>query len=181
MLQLFKKRFLLRGLKYSVLSLLAFFLIGMLWPQSLQMPVAGANEADYNPKSFWHYPWGKSVVHHGVDIFARKGTRLNAATNGLVLSAGNGGRGGRWVVMLGPKWRMHYYAHLETLNCKKGQWISARQQIGTVGNSGNAEGKPAHLHYSIISLVPMPWRIDSAPLGWRKMFFLNPIDYLSET
>ena len=30
----------------------------------------------------------------------------------------------------------------------------------------------------IATVIPYPWRIDSAPLGWQKMFYLNPIDYL---
>jgi hypothetical protein len=36
------------------------------------------------------------------------------------------------------------------------------------------------LHYGIATMVPYPWRIDSAPLGWQKMFYLNPIDYLKD-
>ena len=50
--------------------------------------------------------------------------------------------------------------------------------IGTVGNTGNAKTTPAHLHYSIVTMIPYPWRIDDARLGWQKMFYLNPIDYL---
>ena len=47
-----------------------------------------------------------------------------------------------------------------------------------MGTSGNAAGKPPHLHYSIVTLVPYVFRIDAAPQGWMKMFYLNPIDYL---
>ena len=53
-------------------------------------------------------------------------------------------------------------------------------QIGTVGNTGNAATTPAHLHYGIGTLIPYPWRIDDAPLGHQKAFYLNPIDYLKE-
>ena len=28
------------------------------------------------------------------------------------------------------------------------------------------------------TLIPYPWRIDKSPLGWQKVFYLNPIDYL---
>ena len=28
------------------------------------------------------------------------------------------------------------------------------------------------------TLIPYPWRIDDAPLGYQKAFYLNPIDYL---
>jgi hypothetical protein len=50
--------------------------------------------------------------------------------------------------------------------------------LGRVGTSGNAIGKPAHLHYSIISLLPLPWRMDTSAQGWKKMFFLNPHELL---
>ena len=43
-----------------------------------------------------------------------------------------------------------------------------------MGDSGNAAGKPPHLHYSLVSLLPMFWRADEAPQGWKKMFFLDP-------
>ena len=52
-------------------------------------------------------------------------------------------------------------------------------KIGTLGATGNAVGKPPHLHYSIVTWLPHFWRIDNEPQGYRKMFFLNPIDYLN--
>lgn len=149
-------------------------------PQNLKMPVEGATSSDYNKKSFWYYPWGKSGTHKGVDIFASKGTAINSATWGLVVAAGNHQHGGNYVVVLGPKWRFHYYAHLDAISTKRFRFVNNEKQIGTVGDTGNAKGKPAHLHYSISSMIPLPWRIDGSPQGWKKMFFLNPIKYLEE-
>jgi hypothetical protein len=40
-------------------------------------------------------------------------------------------------------------------------------------------GKPAHLHYSVVSLIPLPWRMDTSTQGWKKIFFLDPDDLLS--
>ena len=68
-------------------------------------PVKGASTADYHPDSFWFYPWGKSVVHKGVDIFQEKGTDVEAATYGMVVYQGTFSRGGNVVLVLGPKWR----------------------------------------------------------------------------
>src|SRR5688572_20760807 len=45
-----------RKLFYTLLSVL---LSGFIIPQKFSMPVVGATQADYNPKSFWFYPWGK--------------------------------------------------------------------------------------------------------------------------
>ncbi|MDP4685940.1 MAG: M23 family metallopeptidase [Salibacteraceae bacterium] len=154
------------------------FLIGLLIPQSFEMPVENASKADFNHDSFWYYPWGKSGTHKGVDIFAKAGTSLHSATPGLVLYTGNLSLGGKVVLVLGPKWRFHYYAHLDEISTSSFRFVNTKTQIGTVGNTGNAAGKPAHLHYSILSLVPYVWRIDTAPQGWLKMFYLNPIDYL---
>ncbi|MDP4686558.1 MAG: M23 family metallopeptidase [Salibacteraceae bacterium] len=154
------------------------FLIGLLIPQSFEMPVENASKADFNKDSFWYYPWGKSGTHKGVDIFAKAGTSLHSATPGLVLYTGNLSLGGKVVLVLGPKWRFHYYAHLDEISTSSFRFVNTKTQIGTVGNTGNAAGKPAHLHYSILTLVPYVWRIDTAPQGWLKMFYLNPIDFL---
>jgi len=146
-------------------------------PQNLKMPVKGATKSDYNPKSFWYYPWGKSVTHKGVDIFAKKGTAINSSTSGLVLYVGEISMGGKFVLVLGPKWRLHYYAHLNELKTSSFSFVNKNSTLGTVGTSGNAVGKPPHLHYSILTIIPYVWRIDSDKQGWRKMFYLNPMEY----
>ena len=158
----------------------AIVLIGMLFPQNLKMPVVGADSNDYNHETFWYEGWGTSIVHKGVDVFAKKGTRINSATWGIVLMTAERGKGGKFVVTLGPKWRLHYYAHLDEIRTKPFSFVTYESEIGTVGNTGNAITTPAHLHYGIATMIPYPWRIDDAPLGWQKMFYLNPIDYLQE-
>ncbi len=144
------------------------------------MPVKGAGKGDYHAESFWYYPWGKSVTHKGVDIFAKRGTVINSATSGLVLYSGKIRMGGNVVLVLGPKWRLHYYAHLDETRTSVFSFVNKKSIIGTVGATGNAAGKPPHLHYSILTMVPYPWRIDSDRQGWKKMFFLNPIDYFED-
>jgi murein DD-endopeptidase MepM/ murein hydrolase activator NlpD len=163
----------------TLLFLALILLIGLAIPQNLHMPVEGAHPADYNPQSFWYYPWGKSGTHKGVDIFAKTGTPIHASTKGIVLYAGTLSLGGKVVVVLGPKWRLHYYAHLQEITTGTLSAVSQNTQIGTVGSSGNAAGKAPHLHYSIATIIPYPWRIDTDPQGWKKMFFLNPIDYFN--
>jgi hypothetical protein len=51
------------------LSILTIVIVGLILPQKFTMPVEGATKSSYNEKSFWYYPWGKSVTHKGVDIF----------------------------------------------------------------------------------------------------------------
>jgi murein DD-endopeptidase MepM/ murein hydrolase activator NlpD len=163
--------------KIIKLTVLAVLVIGFLIPQNLKMPVENATSSDYNPNSFWYFPWGKSGTHKGVDVFADKGTIINSSTSGLVLYCGNISRGGNFVLVLGPKWRLHYYAHLDEVKPSTLSFVNNESIIGTVGDSGNAAGKAPHLHYSILTLAPYIWRIDSDEQGWKKMFYLNPIEY----
>ena len=98
-----------------ILPLLSIITLGFFLPQSIQMPVVGATAMDYHPDSFWYYPWGRSVTHKGVDIFADKGTAVHSSVKGIVLFAGELPVGGNVVMVLGPKWRMHYFAHLDEI------------------------------------------------------------------
>ena len=158
-----------------------FLATGFMVPQELVMPVKGATQKSYSQNSFWAYPWGKSVTHKGVDIFAKRKTPVYSATPGIVIRRGVGKRGGNFVMVLGPKWRIHYYAHLDSIKTKRFSIVSPNTVIGTVGNTGNAIGKPSHLHYTIRTIIPYPWRIDKGIQGNRKMFYLNPIPYLNQT
>ena len=58
-------------------------------------------------------------------------------------------------------------------------FVAHKTVIGTVGNTGNAKNTPSHLHYSITTPIPHPWRADESIQGWKKMFIFNPIDYLT--
>ena len=170
------KKILLRML----LVFVAIIVIGLLIPQNLKMPVVGADDNSYNHETFWYEGWGSSIVHKGIDVFAKKGTSVHSATWGIVIMATEYGKGGKFVLILGPKWRLHYYAHLDEIKTERFAFVTQDTEIGTVGNTGNAINTPAHLHYGIGTLVLYPWRIDRAPLGWQKMFYLNPIDYLTK-
>ncbi len=160
------------------LGLFMVLVVGLIIPQSFENPVDKADKNSYNSKSFWFYPWGKSGTHKGVDIFAKEGTTVKSSTGGLVIFKGEIERGGKVVLIVGPKWRLHYYAHLRDIETGFFSWTSKGGKIGTVGTTGNAKGKSPHLHYSIITMIPYPWRIDSDKQGWKKMFYLNPISYL---
>ena len=159
--------------------LLLIILFGFLIPQQFTMPVKGAGTKSYNQNSFWFYPWGTSITHKGVDIFSRTETPVNSSTPGLVIYTGQINKGGNVVLVLGPKWRLHYYAHLNKIKTSMFSWADNETTIGTVGTSGNAKGKPPHLHYSVVSALPYLWRIDGSKQGWKKMFYLNPIEYLN--
>lgn len=150
-------------------------LLGLVLPEFAKIPVKDATMKDWNKKSFWYEPWGKSGVHKGIDIFGKKGTPILSTTYGFVLYKGELPLGGNIVLALGPKWRLHYYAHLDSDSVFIGKPLLAGSIIGALGDSGNAKGKPAHLHYSVITILPYVWRADATTQGWKKMFFLDPV------
>lgn len=159
---------------YSLIGLALLLVLGLLLPEGRQVPVQGADSNDWHPQTFWYHPWGQSGVHKGVDIFAASGTPVLASSGGLVLFRGELARGGKVVLLLGPRWRLHYYAHLADI-ADTGPWLWAGEPVGTVGSTGNATGKPPHLHYSLVSMLARVWLADGAPQGWKKMFYLNPL------
>ncbi|MED5390083.1 MAG: M23 family metallopeptidase [Pseudomonadota bacterium] len=162
-----------RMIRAGLCGLVLLLCAGWLLPEGRHIPVEGADSGDWHPQTFWYSPWGRSGVHKGVDIFAAKGTPVRASSGGLVLYRGTLRRGGKVVLVLGPKWRLHYYAHLDQI-VDSGVWLWAHEPVGTVGVSGNAAGKPPHLHYSLVSLLPLIWQVDASPQGWKKMFYLDP-------
>ena len=103
-----------------------------------------------------------------------------SSTDGIVLWTGELNMGGKVALVLGSKWRVHYFAHLNSIDKKMFSIVKSGDRVGTVGDTGNAKGKPPHLHYSIITLFPYLWRVDRSEQGWKKMFYLNPIAYMPE-
>jgi len=157
-----------------ILCFAGVILLGFAIPERLVIPVYGATQYDWNHNTFWYSPWGASGVHKGIDIFGSAGTPVIASTSGVVIFRGEFTISGKMLVILGPKWRIHYYSHLQDYNVSWGDVVCRSENIGAVGTSGNAKGKPPHLHYTIFSLIPYLWRWDVAPQGWKKIFFLNP-------
>jgi len=167
-------------MKKFILFLTLLFSAGFILPEDHVIPVKGATTADWHPKSFWYYPWGRSGTHKGIDIFAKAGQPVLASSRGLVVASHYDSMGGNMVLMLSAKWRFHYYAHLQSSNAHPGQWVKAGQRIGAVGDTGNAKGKQPHLHYSIRSLYPRFFTAEpEQPQGFRKMFYIDPNEFLA--
>lgn len=162
--------------RFKLLALLpvVMFMVVWLMPGKAIIPVQDATFHDWNHQTFWNNRWGRSGVHKGIDIFANVNRPVIAAAPGIVIFSGQRLLGGNTVAILGPKWRIHYYAHMKKIEVGLFSLVSRKQEIGTVGRTGNARNKPSHLHYSIMSLIPYPWRWDDSMQGWKKAFFLDP-------
>lgn len=116
------------------------------------MPVKNASRNDYSQQSMGSPRVGHK--HQGSDIFAKKGTPVLSSTRGIVIYKGMLKLGGKVVLVLGPDFKMYYYAHLDTIMTTKLHVVEVGEQIGKVGNTGNAKYTPAHLHFSIRNFFP---------------------------
>ena len=102
-------------------------------------------------------------AHHGVDIFAPRGTPTLAAAAGRIRRVRTTPRGGRVVWIRDEVRSMSlYYAHLDSQAVATGQWVDVGDTVGFVGNSGNARTTPPHLHFGIYRrgegpADPDPW------------------------
>ena len=97
--------------------------------------------------------------HHGVDIFAPRGTPVLAAADGRVRRVRETRLGGKvvWV-----RESVHeaslYYAHLDSQHVSNGQMVERGDTVGFVGNTGNARTTPPHLHFGLYRRGPIdPW------------------------
>jgi len=91
------------------------------------------------------------TYHHGDDIFGSLGQPLVACTDGIVFSVGFNKIGGNRLWIVDKAGNQFYYAHLSAfaINAVNGSHVKAGQVIGFMGNTGDAEGTPVHLHFEI--------------------------------
>ncbi len=109
---------------------------------SFVFPVKGAHTYSND----WHEPRAVGGVHLGNDIFASMGTPCVACVSGSA-STGVGKNAGNYIRLVGDDGNVYYYMHLQ----KFGQTgrVTAGTVIGYVGDTGNAQGTPPHLHFEI--------------------------------
>ena len=75
------------------------------------------------------------------------------------IDKGFGTVSGNYVKILGPNWRIQYYAHMKKSNVWLLQFVRKGEKIGEVGNTGNAMGKPHHLHFSVTTILPISGKL----------------------
>jgi murein DD-endopeptidase MepM/ murein hydrolase activator NlpD len=101
--------------------------------------------------------------HHGVDIFAPRGTPVLASVPGEVGRVQITELGGKVVWIRDARYnRSLYYAHLDSQAVSNGDWVEPGDTLGFVGNTGNARTTPTHLHYGVYyrgegPIDPMPF------------------------
>lgn len=118
-----------------------------------------------------------SSFHNGTD-YGTNGQKIPqyAVENGVILSAGTDGYGGKYAWVKYPRLNvkmLHY--HLDSVKVKAGQNVSKGTLIGYTGMSGKATG--VHLHLSIVNLAngqyldPEKYNYTEAPVETNNSFF----------
>lgn len=93
---------------------------------------------------------GGARAHHGIDIFAPRGTPVLAAASGIVRSTSPNTLGGNVIWLLDTEREQSlYYAHLDRHAVSAGQRVNLGDTLGFVGNTGNARTTAPHLHFGI--------------------------------
>lgn len=82
--------------------------------------------------------------HVGVDLRSSKGAPIYAADGGTVTKVSSSGSYGKLIVVNHGNGLVTKYAHCNSIDVSAGQTVSKGQQIGTVGNTGNATGYILH-------------------------------------
>jgi murein DD-endopeptidase MepM/ murein hydrolase activator NlpD len=115
--------------------------------------------------------------HHGEDIFAPLGAPILAVSAGTVFSVGWNDIGGNRLWLRDQHGNEFYYAHLSAYSplAHNGNQVRAGDVLGFVGNTGDAEGTPTHLHFEIHPLALLGLGYDGviSPykylLGWERL------------
>jgi len=115
--------------------------------QNYAFPIRGYQGGDIPA----HWGSADKGARGGADIFAPVGTPVQSMVSGNVQWANtNDSAGGNNVGILGDDGNTYYYAHMRDAPLvKPGQRVSTGQDLGVVGNTGNAKGTPSHLHIGI--------------------------------
>jgi murein DD-endopeptidase MepM/ murein hydrolase activator NlpD len=109
--------------------------------------------------------------HHGDDIFAALGAPVLAVAHGTVFSVGWNDVGGWRLWLRDDRGWEYYYAHLSAYSplAVNGAVVSAGDVLGFVGNTGDAQGTPYHLHFEVHPVQLLGLGYDGA---------VNPTPYL---
>lgn len=125
-------------------------LLGSIVVTSVAMPVLfGVAIQDISPN--FGDPRSGGRTHEGEDIMATDGTPIVSPTPAVVLRTGSGSTEGNYVYTANPGGETFVYMHLNHVGegVVAGAVLETGALIGYVGNTGNASGGPAHLHFEI--------------------------------
>jgi len=108
-----------------------------------------------SPEVSYTYEDRFNEQHRGTDILAPAGSPILAVEQGVAWSDIDP-KGGKVVYLIGESGAHYYYAHLQEWALKlisatrEQPWpVEAGDVIGKVGTTGNAAGRPPHIHFQM--------------------------------
>jgi murein DD-endopeptidase MepM/ murein hydrolase activator NlpD len=104
-----------------------------------------------HPRRFtdtWGAPRSGGRGHRGTDILGPYGIPVRAITSGTWSIQRAGPSAGLWGILRGDDGNQYWYMHLQSHTVGNGARVSAGQQVGTNGDTGNARGTP-HVHFEL--------------------------------
>jgi murein DD-endopeptidase MepM/ murein hydrolase activator NlpD len=127
--------------------------------------------------------WGTCRhFHDGLDIGGPTGVPVLAAAAGTVIYAGwrkkgTDGAAGGIVVWISHGGGTLYttYNHLSAVTVKIGQHVTAGQRVGSIGETGAAEG--THLHFEV--WVCYPWTGGNISCARNPLLYVSPSRHVS--
>jgi peptidoglycan LD-endopeptidase LytH len=132
--------------------------------------ISGGYACAAGPANAFRDTWGDRRSggrrHKGTDVFAPHGSPVYAVTSGVIAGVKSGGLGGLSIILRGDNGDSYYYAHESSIGVHAGERVQAGEQIGRVGNTGNAAGGASHIHFEL-------WRGGGRPV--------NPYRFLRQT
>lgn len=136
-----------RGSEYST----QIQALGDVAVSSIPIPVLLGVELNQLTSNFGDPRGGGTRTHEGLDIMAPAGTPIVSPTDAVVINTGDGPDSGLFVRTANPGGEQFVYMHLKEIGkgIQNGVQVKRDQVLGYVGNTGNASGGAAHLHFEI--------------------------------
>lgn len=145
-----------------------------------QLTASGYVFPVYGPTSFvdtFGAPRAGGQWHRGEDLFAPLGTPVLAAAAGTVFSVGWNDVGGYRLWLRDRQGNQFYYAHLSAFSplAVNGNEVRAGDVLGFVGNTGDAQRTPYHLHFEIHPVAMLGLGYDGVVnaypylLAWQRL------------
>jgi murein DD-endopeptidase MepM/ murein hydrolase activator NlpD len=122
-------------------------------------------------------PRASTTWHHGEDIFAPLGAPILAVSDGTLFSVGWNDVGGYRLWLRDRQGNQFYYAHLSAFSplAQNGARVRAGDVLGFMGNSGDAQGTPYHLHFEFHPVGLLSYGYDGVVppyqylVAWRRL------------
>jgi murein DD-endopeptidase MepM/ murein hydrolase activator NlpD len=97
----------------------------------------------------WGAPRSGGRRHKGTDVMAAYGSPAAAVVSGRISRWSSGGKAGTSIYLFGDDGNEYFYAHMSRNVASPGSRVQHGQIISYVGDTGNARGGAAHIHFEI--------------------------------